>query len=420
MMRNRPMLLGLLLGGLVWWVLHGSAEGGHAANYPIAPTASPGTACGPLPAPGTTSILDGGSIRRDTAQQGALVLRNDLASPLVAVLGDTALTRRYQAAVVAAGQEVKIQAPAGHYGFLLMTGQVWCSLARGFSDGSRHSINGGIIVRSGTTTQARVAPGPQQISVEYRTLHSMDELRDGGLEIRQSPGGFLTAGSINGHPVTFMVDTGASHVAVPAALASAAGVSCAQRSQYSTAAGRIDACVGRADEVVFGPFKVRNVEVAIMPEADHVLLGMDVLRQFSMVWQGDVVRISAQGIQAPGTVRPFAPVVPWPETSIQKVANGERRVPRERSFAMPSEGLWLIGLGVAVLLLTHLRRKGPLRPTGQRNIAGRVWSMRLLRACGGDVQRAARLREYETRRAPGISSEEAAQRAIERLERDRS
>ncbi|WP_018990361.1 M23 family metallopeptidase [Aromatoleum toluclasticum] len=44
---------------------------------------------------------------------------------------------------------------------------------------------------------------------------------------------------------------------------------------------------------------------------------------------------------------------------------------------------------------------------------------RLLRACGGDYGKAERLLDYEQRRAPGISRDEAASRAAERLERDR-
>jgi len=44
---------------------------------------------------------------------------------------------------------------------------------------------------------------------------------------------------------------------------------------------------------------------------------------------------------------------------------------------------------------------------------------RLVVACGGDRQRAERLQEYEYRRAPRISDEEAAQRAWERLQRER-
>ena len=43
----------------------------------------------------------------------------------------------------------------------------------------------------------------------------------------------------------------------------------------------------------------------------------------------------------------------------------------------------------------------------------------LLRACGGDIGRAERLMDYEQRKAPGISRDEAASRASERLERDR-
>ena len=45
---------------------------------------------------------------------------------------------------------------------------------------------------------------------------------------------------------------------------------------------------------------------------------------------------------------------------------------------------------------------------------------RLLIACGGDRQRADRLKTYEFQRSPGISNEEAAQRAWERLTRDRT
>lgn len=44
---------------------------------------------------------------------------------------------------------------------------------------------------------------------------------------------------------------------------------------------------------------------------------------------------------------------------------------------------------------------------------------KLVIACGGDRQRADRLQEYEYHRSPGISNEEAAQRAWERLQRDR-
>lgn len=46
------------------------------------------------------------------------------------------------------------------------------------------------------------------------------------------------------------------------------------------------------------------------------------------------------------------------------------------------------------------------------------WS-RLLRACGGDHGKAERLLVYEQRKAPGISRDEAASRALERWERDR-
>lgn len=115
----------------------------------------------------------------------------------------------------------------------------------------------------------------------------------GTLEVRISSNGYVTPGSVNGVPVSFMVDTGASHVALPAALAQQAGIQCEQQGQTSTANGIVTACAGTASEVTFGPFRLTNIAVTVMPNAQHALLGMDVLRRFNMAWNGDVMRISA-------------------------------------------------------------------------------------------------------------------------------
>lgn len=107
-----------------------------------------------------------------------------------------------------------------------------------------------------------------------------------------SSNGYLTPGAVNGVPVSFMVDTGASHVALPAAVAQQAGIRCEQQGTSSTANGMVTACAGLAAEVTFGPFRLTNVAVTIMPNARDALLGMDALRHFTMTWAGDVVRIA--------------------------------------------------------------------------------------------------------------------------------
>lgn len=130
----------------------------------------------------------------------------------------------------------------------------------------------------------------------------------GTLEVRMSSNGYMTPGAVNGVPVSFMVDTGASHVVLPAAQAQQAGIHCEQQGQSSTANGMVTACAGIASEVTFGPFRLTNIAVTVMPNARDALLGMDALRRFTMTWSGDVVRITATN---PGTVAQVqAPTTP--------------------------------------------------------------------------------------------------------------
>ena len=94
---------------------------------------------------------------------------------------------------------------------------------------------------------------------------------------------------------------------------------------------------------------------------------------------------------------------------------------------------WAIGTVSLIFLLTFLdsKRKDWRRATKMQEPTlrsrpaeeplrhGLSARDKLVIACGGDRQRADRLQEYEYHRSPGISNEEAAQRACERLQRDR-
>lgn len=143
----------------------------------------------------------------------------------------------------------------------------------------------------------------------------------GTLEVRMSSNGYVTPGAVNGVPVSFMVDTGASHVSLPAALAQQAGIRCEQQGQSSTANGIISACAGIASEVTFGPFRLTNIAVTIMPNARDALLGMDALRRFTMTWSGDVVRIAATN---PGTVAQVPASASTPSQALPPTGTVER------------------------------------------------------------------------------------------------
>ena len=113
----------------------------------------------------------------------------------------------------------------------------------------------------------------RSLVVEY---DAMDEL----VLRRNHVGHYLAPGTINGEPVVFLVDTGATQVSVPAHLAERLGLHAGSRGRAMTANGAVDIWHTRIDELGLGPFALANVRGHINPgmTSDQVLLGMSVLR----------------------------------------------------------------------------------------------------------------------------------------------
>jgi clan AA aspartic protease (TIGR02281 family) len=100
---------------------------------------------------------------------------------------------------------------------------------------------------------------------------------------QQSDGHYHIAGAINGQPVRFMLDTGASLVTVSDAVARRAGLECEQPASFTTANGEVKGCVARQEEVAFGGYRLFHIDVAIMPNmGDMALLGMNALGKFNL------------------------------------------------------------------------------------------------------------------------------------------
>ncbi len=101
-------------------------------------------------------------------------------------------------------------------------------------------------------------------------------------------GGYTLAGAINGVPITFMVDTGASTVSVSAADAARMGLSGCEGISSQTANGSATGCLALARELQFGPFTARDVRVAVLPAMmpNTALLGMNVLSRLQIVQRG--------------------------------------------------------------------------------------------------------------------------------------
>lgn len=106
--------------------------------------------------------------------------------------------------------------------------------------------------------------------------------------LEQGRGGhYVAEGAINGRPVQFLVDTGATDVAVSEALAREIGLEFGPRIGVMTAAGPVRAWMTRLDSVRVGVLELRNVRATITPSPmASALLGMSFLKHFSLSQQG--------------------------------------------------------------------------------------------------------------------------------------
>jgi aspartyl protease family protein len=108
---------------------------------------------------------------------------------------------------------------------------------------------------------------------------------------RNRYGHYVTSGKINGKMVRFMLDTGASDVAIPVNIADRLGLIRGPIKQYSTANGLVTANSTRLDSVSIGPIQVDNVSASINPglRGEEVLLGMSVLKRVEFSQRDDTL-----------------------------------------------------------------------------------------------------------------------------------
>lgn len=113
---------------------------------------------------------------------------------------------------------------------------------------------------------------------------------------RGHDGHYRAPGYINGQPVDFLVDTGATQVAIPLALARRIGLRQGRAFQAQTAMGVTIAHATRLDSVALGGLEAREVAGTIIanPGSDEVLLGMSFLSRFDISMRGGEMRLRAR------------------------------------------------------------------------------------------------------------------------------
>ena len=117
------------------------------------------------------------------------------------------------------------------------------------------------------------------------------ELGDGFVEVKligNGQGHFVASGHINGQPVNFMLDTGATDVAIPAQLAQRLKLEQGFGVTLSTANGRTEGYRTRVDRLQLGDIVLRDVRAIVVPglDGDQVLLGMSALNKLEFTQRG--------------------------------------------------------------------------------------------------------------------------------------
>ena len=106
---------------------------------------------------------------------------------------------------------------------------------------------------------------------------------------RNARGHYVASGRINGRRVEFLLDTGATDVAIPEGLAEQMGLSKGPGTMTQTANGVVAVWRSQLDTVELGAIRLRDVTAAIVPSMsanEKILLGMSFLKRLEMLQKG--------------------------------------------------------------------------------------------------------------------------------------
>ncbi|UXY14077.1 TIGR02281 family clan AA aspartic protease [Chitiniphilus purpureus] len=131
-----------------------------------------------------------------------------------------------------------------------------------------------------------------KVFIEARQTPAMTVQTQGNGEIaitRAQDGHYRLRGEINGEPVTFMIDTGATAITLPQPLAQRLGLPRGQTIVSHTANGTVEGYATQLDSLRIGNMLLRQVRAGVVPNmpGGEVLLGMNVLGRMEVVMRGE-------------------------------------------------------------------------------------------------------------------------------------
>ncbi len=111
---------------------------------------------------------------------------------------------------------------------------------------------------------------------------------------RNRYGHYVASGKINGYDVDFLLDTGATLVAIPEHIAERLNLKKGQRFQSQTANGMSTSYETSIQTLTLGGIKMNNVPASISSGMtfNEILLGMSFLKHLKLTQQGKLLTIS--------------------------------------------------------------------------------------------------------------------------------
>ena len=110
---------------------------------------------------------------------------------------------------------------------------------------------------------------------------------------RNAYGHYVSNGTINGFDVTFLLDTGATDIAISEKLAEKIGLVKGRKFYVKTANGNTRAYRTRVDSVAIGELARYDLSATILTNlpGNEVLLGMNFLKHFEIIQKGQSLTI---------------------------------------------------------------------------------------------------------------------------------
>ena len=205
-----------------------------------------------------------------------------------------ALLGMMMAGVAAQAQSVALAGMLGSKALLVVNGTTPKTVAAGEThEGVKVISTSGdqaVVEQDGKRSTLRVGEAPV----------SMGASKTGGkgnriVLVAGSGGHFMTAGQINGKAVQFMVDTGATSVAMGAQDAERTGINfrTGQPVMMSTANGNVQGYRIKLDSVRVGDVEVFGVDAVVTPQPmPFMLLGNSFLTRFQMLRENDQMTLT--------------------------------------------------------------------------------------------------------------------------------